>query len=613
MVVSLQFRSSHTKYMLGFCLANLLQSCGKQTAYNMASAVAVSEHTGCKEPGSIDAKNNEGETSLHIAAKKGNLGTIKTLITRCADKDAKNNNGDTPFMLAAKHSHMKAANTLLEAGAKITDLTGIDLTPLVIDAVVGNHPKALNALLSAGVSAEVTYNNQPLLYTAVKFGHVEVVKILVDEGIKVDIIGTLGGSLLLEADEVNVEIVQILINKNASVKATDRWDNTPLILAAKKGHAQVMQILIDAGSDKNAKDKEGHTPLSLAVANMNMELIYLLIAAGVKIEASTGINAEKLAVMAITDNRFKVLEALLAQGVSTEAMDDQTSTLLHIAASKGYKDIVNMLLNKRAKIYAKSGDGTTPLHAAAKQGNPEVVNELIAAGADKDAIDNQGNTPIFGAAAEGHLEVVNALIAAGAKADVKNIEGKTPLYNAISEEHVEVTEMLLKKCTHFSAQVMEVLFKQCAADNGSERSKHKAIQKLFIDHKSRENCTTSGGSRMSGFLPDMIKAVGSGMATTSQYIYHLAFGTAKNYNQGSSIGYNGFDAPLNKALSPYDATNQNLFFMHYVLSFFNKDYRNRTQLTYLSYNELSEEELFLHQLQAAEAMAKLEGWAETIE
>ena len=41
MVVSLQFRSSHKKYMLGFCLANLLQSCGKQAGikYNMSAKV----------------------------------------------------------------------------------------------------------------------------------------------------------------------------------------------------------------------------------------------------------------------------------------------------------------------------------------------------------------------------------------------------------------------------------------------------------------------------------------------------------------------------------------------------------------------------------------------
>ena len=57
-------------------------------------------------------------------------------------------------------------------------------------------------------------------------------------------------------------------------------------------------------------------------------------------------------------------------------------TALHLAANKGYYEIVQALINRGALVDARDEQGATPLHLAANNGYLIVVQELIRAGAD---------------------------------------------------------------------------------------------------------------------------------------------------------------------------------------------------------------------------------------
>ena len=50
------------------------------------------------------------------------------------------------------------------------------------------------------------------------------------------------------------------------------------------------------------------------------------------------------------------------------ATDDVGETALHNAASRGHKDIVELLIEKGANVNAKGSDGKTALHEAAFRG-----------------------------------------------------------------------------------------------------------------------------------------------------------------------------------------------------------------------------------------------------
>jgi len=63
----------------------------------------------------------------------------------------------------------------------------------------------------------------------------------------------------------------------------------------------------------------------------------------------------------------------------------------------------------------------------ASKGNKEIVELLIAAGADVNARDDGGDTPLLNAAAFGQKEIVELLIGKGAEVNAKNANGETPL------------------------------------------------------------------------------------------------------------------------------------------------------------------------------------------
>ena len=68
---------------------------------------------------------------------------------------------------------------------------------------------------------------------------------------------------------------------------------------------------------------------------------------------------------------------------------------LHWAAYRGYVDIVDVLLERGARIDSKNNDGEVPLHVAARAGQKDAFLKLKDANLDLlNAVDNEGRTPI---------------------------------------------------------------------------------------------------------------------------------------------------------------------------------------------------------------------------
>lgn len=65
------------------------------------------------------APEEEDETPLHLAARKGHAGVVEALLAASADPHARNYYGDTPLMLAAGRARVACLPPLLAAGADI--------------------------------------------------------------------------------------------------------------------------------------------------------------------------------------------------------------------------------------------------------------------------------------------------------------------------------------------------------------------------------------------------------------------------------------------------------------------------------------------------------------
>ena len=118
-------------------------------------------------------------------------------------------------------------------------------------------------------------------------------------------------------------------------------------------------------------------------------------------------------------------------------------TPLHIAAEKGYADVVIFLVENGADVNLTDAKGNTPLiFIIHKTGNLEIVKGLLAKGAVVNAQNRTGETALMYAAWRGHPEIVRLLLEHRADATLKNRQGDTALTLAESRGHHAIAQML---------------------------------------------------------------------------------------------------------------------------------------------------------------------------
>jgi hypothetical protein len=89
--------------------------------------------------------------------------------------------------------------------------------------------------------------------------------------------------------------------------------------------------------------------------------------------------------------------------------DDFGFSCLHLAAKRGYQDVVQVLVDMGADINQEGEGGTIPLHMAAQCGNLLLVQYMVGLGADVDLKDASGSTPLRLAQTYGHRKVEDYL------------------------------------------------------------------------------------------------------------------------------------------------------------------------------------------------------------
>ena len=154
---------------------------------------------------------------------------------------------------------------------------------------------------------------------------------------------------------------------------------------------------------------------------------------------------------AACDGDKETIKTLIQQDirlVNIQSKKVQT-TPLHVAAHRGYIDIVKLLIDAGADVNAKEGNysKSTPLHWAAKEGNLQVVKLLVESGAELNVKDNWFNLTPFGWTIlvncpfdEGilenrHFEVRKYLLDRGAQLDI---------FSAIAIKERDIIDSLLK-------------------------------------------------------------------------------------------------------------------------------------------------------------------------
>ncbi|GKZ72153.1 hypothetical protein AnigIFM50267_008206 [Aspergillus niger] len=146
-----------------------------------------------------------------------------------------------------------------------------------------------------------------------------------------------------------------------------------------------------------------------------------------------------------------VLDLLLQRNARMDATDKSGSTALHLAASRGHCRVLELLLPECLDIEARNANGQTALWVAAHYGQAEATNLLLACHAKVNARANDQATPLHLAAKLGDIVIARILIQNGADLEAKDGTMMAPLHYACEGGHLDVMELLLNEKANVNA------------------------------------------------------------------------------------------------------------------------------------------------------------------
>ena len=178
-----------------------------------------------------------------------------TLIDRSLQKNpkdvlARNNNGDTALHLAARAGNAAVVRLLLYRGARVNARRKYEVLVLLSDLYPAGATFFFRAWLDRMVWAPVK-NGGTALHLAAQYGHTDVVRVLLEHGARVDMRDPSGWRPLHWAAYTGrTAIARLLITARADVNAKTYDGRTPLRLAIQKKRHDVARLLIGHGGRK---------------------------------------------------------------------------------------------------------------------------------------------------------------------------------------------------------------------------------------------------------------------------------------------------------------------------------------------------------------------------
>uniref|UniRef100_A0A8C4MLA0 Protein phosphatase 1 regulatory subunit n=1 Tax=Equus asinus TaxID=9793 RepID=A0A8C4MLA0_EQUAS len=250
-------------------------------------------------------------------------------------------------------------------------------------------------------SPRVRFEDGAVFLAACSSGDTDEVRRLLARGADVDTVNVDGLTALHQAciDE-NLDMVKFLVENKANVNQQDNEGWTPLHAAASCGYLNIAYF-INHGADVGIVNSEGEVPSDLAEEPAMKDLLLEQVKKqGVDLEQSRKEEEQQM----LQDAR----QWLNSGKIEDVRQARSGATALHVAAAKGYSEVLRLLIQAGCELNVQDHDGWTPLHAAAHWGVKEACSILAEALCDMDVRNRLGQTP-FDVADEGlveHLEML---------------------------------------------------------------------------------------------------------------------------------------------------------------------------------------------------------------
>jgi ankyrin repeat protein len=479
----------------------------------------------------VNQTDRDGSTPLRVALDRFRSNEfVRVLIEKGADLGARDRGGYIPLhhALQARFLDEKTLELLLggEGGNYVNQKTDNGLTPLHIAANSCDRVECINLLLDKGARYDATDDEGfvPLHYATLG-GSFDVVEVLVGRDSRVDRVNKHGRTPLhLAATKGNLPVVQFLLYRGASVRMTDDSGDTPLDDALQAEQPQVFKLLLSRNPDFNVAttNHKGRTVLHMAAKQGSLDLLkffidkvpvdvadvddntaiddalfsrhfdvfdFLLTKSPFDVNKRNKRHKRYPLHVAASTNTLDLVELFLERGARVDVVDDEGNTPLHDAVASYKDDVVLLLVNDSRALDIQNKKGQTPLHLAMQQAERDLINPLVDKGAQVDLVDNDGNTPFDVLFNQGYFSCGEKVFLKMKNFDLNKrvpMSGQTVLHLAADNDSLEVVSKLIERGASVNVEDRNGQTPLFCALSESEEIARLLLEKCEVDVHHRD-------------------------------------------------------------------------------------------------------------------------------